>query len=332
MTDLHGADPASLLPPNATRLERAIEVLTQRIDAIPVPLRDLISVEACPDVFLPWLAFTRSVDAWNPAWSPSVKRNLIAASIEVHRRKGSAKSVRDVIAAFGGQIALREWFDHQPPRDPYTFDLVLTLNGADGAPATGQFVQEVIDEVERTKPVRSRFTLTQGLSTSGSVTLAGAARVSAYQRIVLTEDTDDVLAPLMIRAAGAYDISDPALATAFAWGGVELMFVPGHYRIGLSGDVSLRTELIVDRGRQLYGLSGPFATTDFALRGVELIFDRSRYRSCLIGDGIALLEKLILRGRTLYGLTSRSDAEAFAVVGVELLFADGEYRVGLTEI
>ena len=39
------ADTTSLLPPNATPVERALEALTRRLDDIPVPLRDLVNVE-----------------------------------------------------------------------------------------------------------------------------------------------------------------------------------------------------------------------------------------------------------------------------------------------
>ena len=181
------ADPTSLLPPNATALERAFEALTRRLDDIPVPLRDLVNVETCPDRFLPWLAFTRSVDSWNPAWSSRVKRNLIAASIDLHRRKGSAASVRAVVQAFGGQIALREWWQMVPRGEPYTFDMVLTLTGNDGEMATQSFIDEVIDEVARTKPVRAWFTVTQGFAASGDLALSAAARPAIYRRLQLSE-------------------------------------------------------------------------------------------------------------------------------------------------
>lgn len=187
MTNLAAADPTSLLPPNASPLERAIEALSRRLDDIPVPLRDLVNAETCPARFLPWLAFTLSVDTWNPAWSERVKRNLIAASIDLHRRKGSAASVRAVVQAFGGQIALREWWQQDPPGDPHTFDMVLTLSGNDGEAATEFFIEEVIDEVARVKPARSWFTVTQGFQSQGFLGIAAAARPVLFRRLQLTE-------------------------------------------------------------------------------------------------------------------------------------------------
>lgn len=176
-----------LAPPNSTPLERAVEILTRRLEAIPVPLRTLWNPWTCPVGLLPWLAYALSIDAWNPAWPETVKRSVIAQAIAIQRRKGTAASVRQVVTAFGGQIALREWWQLDPPGEPHTFDLVLTLNGQNGVPATARFVEEVIDEVARTKPARSHFTFVQGLKAAGAIALGGGARVAVYRRLSLSE-------------------------------------------------------------------------------------------------------------------------------------------------
>lgn len=175
----------SLLPPNATPLERALEAVTTRVDAIPAPLRDLWNPDTCPASHLPWLAYALSIDSWSAGWSEPVKRSVIRQAIAVQRTKGSVASVRQVVEAFGGQIALREWWQTTPPGAPYTFDLVLTLNGEGGEPASAAFVEEVIDEVARTKPARAHFTFTQGVSAGGAIALAGSGRAANYLRLQL---------------------------------------------------------------------------------------------------------------------------------------------------
>ena len=182
---LGASDPNSLLAPNAKRLTRALEVIARKIEEIPTDLTVLADPERCPARFLPWLAFEQSVDSWKPDWSEAVKRSLIAASIGIHRRKGSAKSVRDVVRAFGGDVAIREWWQLEPRGEPHTFDIVITLTGQDGAPATAAFVEEVIDEVARTKPARSWFTATQGIRAESCLAIAAAARVANYRRLQL---------------------------------------------------------------------------------------------------------------------------------------------------
>ena len=178
-------DSQSLVPVNATILERALERLTRRVDVVPVPLRDLWNPWTCPARFLPWLAYALSIDSWDPAWPEGVKRNLVAQAIDIQRKKGTAASVRQVVEAFGGAIALREWWQMTPPGAPYTFDLVLTLNGEGGQPATAAFVNQVIDEVARTKPAGAHFNFTQGVSAEAGLGVAGAARAAVFRRLQL---------------------------------------------------------------------------------------------------------------------------------------------------
>ena len=46
-------------------------------------------------------------------------------------------------------------------------------------------VRDVIAEVERTKPVRSHFTFTQGLQATNGIGVGGGARVALYRRLYL---------------------------------------------------------------------------------------------------------------------------------------------------
>jgi phage tail P2-like protein len=172
----------SLLPPNASAQERAIEAASQG-RAVPTPLRDLWNPDTCPAALLPWLAWALSIDAWKDYWPEHVKRARVRTAIEIQRRKGTAQSVRQVVQAFGGQVVLREWWENDPPTQPHTFDMVLTLTGEGGDTASAQFVSDVIAEVERTKPVRSHFTFTQGANAYGGIGIVAAARAAVYRRL-----------------------------------------------------------------------------------------------------------------------------------------------------
>lgn len=175
----------SLLPPNASSAERAIEAATARIGDVPTPLRDLWDPDTCPYELLPWLAWALSIDAWKPYWPEHIKRARLRTALDIQRRKGTAQSVRQVVAAFGGAVQLREWFQMDPPGVPHTFEMVLTLAGEGGETATAQFVDDVIGEVSRTKPVRSHFTFTQGLQATGGIGIGAAARAAVYRRLQL---------------------------------------------------------------------------------------------------------------------------------------------------
>lgn len=173
----------TLLPPNTAPGTRAVAASLARISDVPVPLRTLWNPYTCPAALLPWLAWALSIDAWKSYWPEGVKRERVAQAIAIQRKKGTAQSVRDVVQSFGGSVQLREWWQQQPPGVPHTFDMWLTLTGQGGAAASAQFVDDVIAEVERTKPVRSHFTFTQGLNAANKVGVFAVARAVIYRRM-----------------------------------------------------------------------------------------------------------------------------------------------------
>ncbi|WP_372178153.1 phage tail protein I [Xanthomonas axonopodis pv. phyllanthi] len=175
----------SPLPPNATPMERALAAVTERLGAIPLPYPDLWNPDTCPAGHLPWLAWTLSVDDWKADWSDAVKRSRLRSAMAIQRRKGTANSVRMVVQSFGGAVAIREWWQSEPPGAPHTFELTLTLTGTDGQTATSRFVNEVIAEVERTKPVRSHFTFTQGFQAEARIGVFAVARPAVYRRLLM---------------------------------------------------------------------------------------------------------------------------------------------------
>lgn len=183
----------SLLPPNSTPLERALEQLAAlRIDAIPVPHRDFWSAETCPEDALPWLAWGLSIDLWDPAWPIDIRRARVASAIAIQRIKGTAKSVSDVVASFGGQVAIREWWEQVPPGAPHTFSLTVALGGQGAAAPSAEFIDAVIGEVRRAKPVRSHFDFTVALNARARIGLRAVGRPAVFARISARAPVDIV--------------------------------------------------------------------------------------------------------------------------------------------
>ncbi|HEY0626687.1 MAG TPA: phage tail protein I [Allosphingosinicella sp.] len=200
-----------LLPPNATSLERAIEDSTARLADLPVPLRRLWDPVTCPEELLPYLAWALSIDTWSSSWPIGIRRARVAAAIAIQRRKGTASSVREVIESFGGSVALREWWQQDPPGDPHTFSLVLNFGNGEAVPA--EYVDQVIQEVARTKPARAHFTFTQGLQASGRIGLIGAARAMAFLRLQAAAPAEQAALKLDFRN-GEYLLQDVAAPLA----------------------------------------------------------------------------------------------------------------------
>lgn len=175
----------SILPPASTDMEKALEQVAARLLDIAVLVREVWSPSNCPIALLPWLAWGLSLDNWSSDWPEAIKRERVRKAIAIARQKGTAASVRAVIQSFGGSVAIREWWQREPKGDPHTFDLVLNLD-QNGAPASAAFVDQVIAEVNRAKPVRSHFTFTQGITAKASVGLIAAVRPTIYARLSCT--------------------------------------------------------------------------------------------------------------------------------------------------
>ncbi len=94
----------SLLPPASSALERRLAEACSGISGLDVPLRDLWNPAACPVWFLPYLAWSFSVDRWDEAWTETVKRRVVMDAFYIHQHKGTI-SCR---AARGGAVRLSD--------------------------------------------------------------------------------------------------------------------------------------------------------------------------------------------------------------------------------
>lgn len=91
---------ATLLPPNATPLERTL-AKAAAMPHTPEVIRTLWNPWACPVELLPWLAWAWSVDEWDNAWAEAQQRNMVAGSIKMHRKKGTPWAVREALLRSG---------------------------------------------------------------------------------------------------------------------------------------------------------------------------------------------------------------------------------------
>lgn len=184
----------SLLPPNATRLERALEAGGARIVDVHAPV-DIDDPMSCSADLLPWLAWGQSVDSWDADWSDDDKRAAIAGSIELHRRKGTRMSVETVLSRFDQLAKLVEWHQATPRRPANTFDVVVPMVVGNAAPggrrATAAFADAITREIARVKPLREHMRLVQRISAAGAIGIQGVVRAVSYTRTdaAMTIDT-----------------------------------------------------------------------------------------------------------------------------------------------
>lgn len=154
----------SLLPPNASPLERAAAEALAEIQRVPVPLRDLWRPATCPAHLLPYLAWAFSVDRWDPTWSDAAKRDVIASAFYVHQRKGTISALRRVVEPLGYLLEVVEWWETEPQGVPGTFALRIGVLDTGITEAMYTELERLIDDA---KPVSRHITgLDITLSTS----------------------------------------------------------------------------------------------------------------------------------------------------------------------
>lgn len=144
----------NLLPPNATVLERNVAAINALLGELATPLRDLMNPATCPAALLPWLASALSVDSWNDAWTEAQKRAVIAASYQVHRKKGTLASVRAALASLDVSADIIEWWQEAPQAAPYTFRVDVDTEDVGMA---ADFFGSIEQQINAVKPVRSHF-------------------------------------------------------------------------------------------------------------------------------------------------------------------------------
>lgn len=185
----------SLLPPNATKLERALEAGAARISDVSAPIDTLVDPLKIAAEALPWLAYGFSVDFWETSWSEAMKRRAVAESIAQHKIKGTRASVEHVLARIDDLARVIEAAEDPQRLVPHTFEvdlpLVTTAGAAGGARAGAAIVDDIIAQVSAVKPLREHLTVVQSVMLTGGVGVQGAARLTSYTRedTVLNVDT-----------------------------------------------------------------------------------------------------------------------------------------------
>lgn len=135
---------------------------------VPVPVRQLWSPATCPAAQLPWLAWALSVDEWDATWPVETQRQVIAASVEQHRKKGTAGALRKALQRLGYEVEIDE-----RTGVAYTFRLRFKVgeNGTAGGAVMDAAVIRAGDVAMIHKNARSELTGTDFLADTDPVTM-----------------------------------------------------------------------------------------------------------------------------------------------------------------
>lgn len=182
----------TLLPANSSPLENTLDDIQAQRE-LPVEIGKLWNPDTCPEALLPWLAWSLSVDKWDPVWDAKTKRNAIKASAKIHKHKGTVGAVKAALSSLGVSIKFVEWFDDvddislaeiQDTR-PHHFAFIAWANEnpyvSEAIFLNPELYQAIKQITENTKPLRSHFNFLVGAKLESGL-LAGAITQSMQVR------------------------------------------------------------------------------------------------------------------------------------------------------
>lgn len=198
----------SILKPNATPHEHALEQAIQKGKPDLTPIAQLMDPETCPAELLGWLAWAFSVDVWETTWTEATKREVIRRAIDVHRVKGTGGAVRRALASIGLGSVISEWFEHGGAPHTFLIDVGVEDVFAAGFLIDPDLVAEVDQVIRNVKPVRSKYELTIG----EGMEAAGYVRTASGQRQAHATEHDPIPRPHPVVEVAGYARSGVALS------------------------------------------------------------------------------------------------------------------------
>lgn len=188
----------SLLPPNTTKLERALEETAALISDVPVPISRYIDPATCPAGLLPWLAWELSVDWWDENWTEAQKRAAIAASPYVHMKKGTPSAIRQAIEALGYTIKI--YTSRQEKLAPHAFRVEIGVSSQGIDEFLISEINRLIKANKNTRSYLSRLSLVG--ETHGNLYL-GSAIMSGLETTIYPYIPEDLTSHGFVCHAGA---------------------------------------------------------------------------------------------------------------------------------
>jgi phage tail P2-like protein len=179
----------SILPPNTTPLERAIEAaMHRRLGALPVPIRTLWNADTCPANLLGWLAWASSVDVWDDAWGEEQKRSVIRAAYFVHRHKGTVGAVRRALTALNIGLEIREWSETGDAPHTFRIDAFADYIFAGGLGINPALLDMISAHIDAIKPAHTHYSLRVGERFTTRQPLRAGTRAKYVNRMHVDAD------------------------------------------------------------------------------------------------------------------------------------------------
>lgn len=164
----------SLLPENASRLERAFEqAFLDMLGEIEAPFPELLDPQHTPPAMLPYLAQDRGVMEWDGEASTELMRRTVANVWPIRRLAGTRRALALAVDELDYDAEVIVWYDSAAYfKEPYSVEVVA--EGREGAVINRRVVKQLLRNLEYAKSERDVFWLSLLLNQSLGFRIAGA--------------------------------------------------------------------------------------------------------------------------------------------------------------
>ncbi|AZD14161.1 phage tail protein I [Pseudomonas chlororaphis] len=161
----------TLLPPNSSTLERALDLgFGVLLDRIAPPFPELMDPNATPVAFLPYLAADRGVGEWSSDAPEAEKRLTVELAWPTARQAGTRKALENAAKGLQLRPEIRAWYEQTPPGAPYSFSMRAFAEQPYSAEIDARLDRRLADA----KSERDILSVSVGLNAFGSHVIGAA--------------------------------------------------------------------------------------------------------------------------------------------------------------
>ncbi len=136
-------------------------------------------LDSASSELLDHLASQWRVGVWRDSWPVSRKRIVLKTIIKTLSHYGTKQAIIDVLASLGNGVQMKEWWETTPLGTPHTFSINIDLNIQQ---VKAEAIDDAVTALDLVKPVRSQYSITQGLNLLDGIQLRPAVRVCTSYR------------------------------------------------------------------------------------------------------------------------------------------------------
>ena len=175
----------SILPPNATYMERALEATIARTTDLDVAIGTLWNLDQMPShlkpILLPYLAWSLGVEIWSDEMTIMQKEQMIRDYLVIRALRGTKAAIEKTYQALNVAVEIIEnpVSKRYPKGEPFKFKLKISSQ-----PIPLELKEEIRRLTDLLKPLRTNYFIDIEVTFLSNIALAMTGRITSVARFL----------------------------------------------------------------------------------------------------------------------------------------------------